>query len=898
MPIIFRLPDGTTASFPDGTDPAVANARLNADYPELYGIEGKEELRRNELVGGGERKPDEYTVFDRLRKSFNDAESASAMARGGLEDYLGNPNAGTGLSRIAENRLQAKDAQNIAPAPLPLDDVNSFGDAAKFLGQNVIQMAPQLGAAAAGTAAAAATLPVTGPAALAAGLGAGAAINAPSYVGNNIDDQIQQLMAKGLTEGDALRAIQFGPAAVTGILQAGIEALPLGTIAGKPLVSIGKPLIGGIGAKIASTGIGNAVSSTIAGRSAKRAAESFADEALQEGVSQVGTIGQSAYATGEGIGDAVMRRRGEIADAAITGGFVGGGLGAIGGVVAPDRPASNKSATPPRGGSAEFPADSFTPGQRGRFVYDGAEYDGQFVGMSQYGKPIFRTMIGDQVQNLQVQRPEDIIGLTEPQPEMLRLPAPDTTLYAGSQGVGTSSAMEMLRKQVSPLLPEERQPQAGSAYDMLQRQVAQTQQLEADRRVAEEDALRARVEQQNQERLDLKRQQDTEYLANEKLATKVAGAKIDNAISTPRLGYDNTLAVTPEGIAAPRSTLIQQEANTKQSKRDNARMAAQKRIDDGYDPDVEAPAKIVGRAPLPDLDKPALIEGYRERLNNLKADTTEVSQKKPLIKWMKDNGKVKTGSQLAGELKYLGIDPKSQPGLFSKNGIAGDLDNIPASEFNSRFGVAAQEDGNGYVDRNWLLDQIRDEHHGSQIGKQSPNYDESFIQELDEAGLDYRTATPEQVYEKLGNGANKKTAAAPEPEEQLSDAAEPVLPPRDTSADDIPFDIPAQASSTQRFKKNAINKVAQEKQIATSKTIEGNGYYDPLTESKFFPDDDTVDPRSFDVAPKVKASPNWKKEKIEVTAESGEKQQIPAEIMVKKIKEQISTLQKLKACMS
>jgi hypothetical protein len=132
------------------------------------------------------------------------------------------------------------------------------------------------------------------------------------------------------------------------------------------------------------------------------------------------------------------------------------------------------------------------------------------------------------------------------------------------------------------------------------------------------------------------------------------------------------------------------------------------------------------------------------------SDLAPAGPKKPIISYLRKRGGVNVDSTLAGELRNMGLNSKMAPGLFTKKKGAGDIDNIPASEFNAKFGVTAKEDGNGYVDRNWLLEQIDSEMRGRPVGKQAVERDEGFLRALEEAGLDVNTATAEQVYEALG----------------------------------------------------------------------------------------------------------------------------------------------------
>lgn len=121
---------------------------------------------------------------------------------------------------------------------------------------------------------------------------------------------------------------------------------------------------------------------------------------------------------------------------------------------------------------------------------------------------------------------------------------------------------------------------------------------------------------------------------------------------------------------------------------------------------------------------------------------------KPLLKSLKELGGVRIGSTLAGELNAIGINTKTAPALFKKNGGIGDVDNIPLSEFQSRFPntqAIADETGN-YVDRQFLLDLLRNEQFGEDITltkSEEQKQIEDFLQGLDEAGIDINLSNEE-----------------------------------------------------------------------------------------------------------------------------------------------------------
>lgn len=179
-------------------------------------------------------------------------------------------------------------------------------------------------------------------------------------------------------------------------------------------------------------------------------------------------------------------------------------------------------------------------------------------------------------------------------------------------------------------------------------------------------------------------------------------------------------------------------------------------------PDAPLPERV---APQPTAEDEAIkaeeIAGFEKRLSDARSSTKDVGMKKPIINYLKGLGGIRTDGLIYSELRHLGIDRKTAFGLFNNKDTAlRDIDNIPVEEFNRALGVSAQDDGNGYVDRDWLLEALRDEQFGKRMGQEKPAVDDSFIQALDKAGLDYRTATAEQVYEALGADADIVTAAA------------------------------------------------------------------------------------------------------------------------------------------
>lgn len=132
---------------------------------------------------------------------------------------------------------------------------------------------------------------------------------------------------------------------------------------------------------------------------------------------------------------------------------------------------------------------------------------------------------------------------------------------------------------------------------------------------------------------------------------------------------------------------------------------------------------------LPEL--PAQTAGKYPFVENRTAEPVKTTAQKPTLKnpvlsFLKARGGIERGSNLAEEVKNLG---NISPRFFAKKGTGlTDVDNIPLSEWQTHLG-AGVDDGNGYVDRQHILDAIREELHGNPITKQGetePELHEGF----------------------------------------------------------------------------------------------------------------------------------------------------------------------------
>lgn len=124
--------------------------------------------------------------------------------------------------------------------------------------------------------------------------------------------------------------------------------------------------------------------------------------------------------------------------------------------------------------------------------------------------------------------------------------------------------------------------------------------------------------------------------------------------------------------------------------------------------------------------------------------------KKPFIDYLKKQGKVRVDSVLAKELDQMGINHKTAPGLFKKDGTLGDVDNFVLSELRDIFpnNALASEDGT-FVDRDYILEQISQETFNKDSLSQEDVGFDKFIEELDKLALDIDNVTAEQLFEAI-----------------------------------------------------------------------------------------------------------------------------------------------------
>lgn len=140
----------------------------------------------------------------------------------------------------------------------------------------------------------------------------------------------------------------------------------------------------------------------------------------------------------------------------------------------------------------------------------------------------------------------------------------------------------------------------------------------------------------------------------------------------------------------------------------------------------------------------------------VKKKLRETPTPKPLLKALVGRGRVKRGSDAEKRLKEVGITPKAYPRLFAKDGTVTGLDNIVADELENELGVSGifsrNEDNNGYVDVNELVEAIRDESFGKYIRNDGERETEALLEadnevltELDKRGIDIESASNKEI---------------------------------------------------------------------------------------------------------------------------------------------------------
>lgn len=139
----------------------------------------------------------------------------------------------------------------------------------------------------------------------------------------------------------------------------------------------------------------------------------------------------------------------------------------------------------------------------------------------------------------------------------------------------------------------------------------------------------------------------------------------------------------------------------------------------------------------------------------LKSGETVQPAKTPVLDIVRKAGGVRTGSQLDAELRAMGVTPKTHPGLFKKTGGIGDVDNFVLSEHDVLRDNGIPDSGNGYADRDAVLEALRVEAGGRGAAlltqderEQRARLDEPvsvLAEQLDAAGLDPNAMTADEI---------------------------------------------------------------------------------------------------------------------------------------------------------
>lgn len=143
------------------------------------------------------------------------------------------------------------------------------------------------------------------------------------------------------------------------------------------------------------------------------------------------------------------------------------------------------------------------------------------------------------------------------------------------------------------------------------------------------------------------------------------------------------------------------------------------------------PAELVKRLRNADENK-SMLETLRElrAAERAASKPAKYAEKFPILWRIKNRGGVKVGSFLDFELRNMGVNPQSHPGLFKSQGGLGAVDNWPWDEdefFMNNFG--RMEDG--YLDQNEVLAAIREEVAGSPIRTPERLTEEASLDALD-----------------------------------------------------------------------------------------------------------------------------------------------------------------------
>ena len=123
---------------------------------------------------------------------------------------------------------------------------------------------------------------------------------------------------------------------------------------------------------------------------------------------------------------------------------------------------------------------------------------------------------------------------------------------------------------------------------------------------------------------------------------------------------------------------------------------------------------------------------------------------------IKTMGGVQIGSPLDIELRNMGVNPRTRPGLFKAKSGVSEVDNIPISEWNVNV---APESENGYVPRQHVLDTLHSEFMGKPMKAAQPTADaylDDLYREADSHGVSTSGKSVSQIENDIKNSQSYK----------------------------------------------------------------------------------------------------------------------------------------------
>ncbi|XUP59895.1 hypothetical protein FS819_023040 [Allorhizobium sp. Av2] len=153
------------------------------------------------------------------------------------------------------------------------------------------------------------------------------------------------------------------------------------------------------------------------------------------------------------------------------------------------------------------------------------------------------------------------------------------------------------------------------------------------------------------------------------------------------------------GVDERQDAFLQDRAAQRQRKLDGLRKLEDERYKELYSRADDTVVEALKSA----ADDDTFMDFVRHARRNVEKDFPS----NPVIDILKTRGGVRRGSMLAHELAKMDINPKAYPGLFTKEGGIGAVDNLVGSEFPVLANLP--KDANGYVDQQAILDALREE---------------------------------------------------------------------------------------------------------------------------------------------------------------------------------------------